>query len=168
MPRSRNAGLADFIRDYDDRGVVSGPLTAPRQPFKRPLSVSEARPREARTAMGRGFAGPAPRLGALRPPRGGGPHGADGGPYRPRAEAAWRRQQERWTNKPPTGAGVNFAKNRNQGKPAAAQGALSDDVQRRGGRALRDEDERASKNRPSFERGHVVRKRSQGRMSETN
>ena len=111
IPTDRDTGRPRgfaFV-DYDDRGVAERAIQQLHgQPFKgRPLSVSEARPREARPPMGAGgFAGP-------RPPMGGGPPGADGGPYRqPRGGDSNRNFGP---NKPPKGrGGSNFAKSRNQ------------------------------------------------------
>ena len=103
--------------DYDDRGVAERAIQQLHgQPFKgRPLSVSEARPREARPPMGAGgFSGPRPPMGGgPRPPMGGGSPGADVGPYRqPRGVESNRNFGP---NKPPKGrGGSNFAKNRNQ------------------------------------------------------
>jgi RNA recognition motif-containing protein len=103
--------------DYDDRGVAERAIQQLHgQPFKgRPLSVSEARPREARPPMGAGgFSGPRPPMGGgPRPPIGGAAPGGDGGPYRqPRGGDTNRNFGP---NKPPKGrGGSNFAKNRNQ------------------------------------------------------
>src|SRR6187431_395862 len=102
--------------DYDDRSVAERAIQQLHgQPFKgRPLSVSEARPREARPPMGAGgFSGPRPPMGGgPRPPMGGGPPG-DAGPYRqPRGDHGNRNFGP---NKPPKGrGGSNFAKSRNQ------------------------------------------------------
>ena len=112
IPTDRDTGRPRgfaFV-DYDDRGVAERAIQQLHgQPFKgRPLSVSEARPREARPPMGAGgFSGP-------RPPMGGGPPGADSGPYRqPRGVGDGNRNFG--PNKPPKGrGGSNFAKNRNQ------------------------------------------------------
>ena len=88
IPTDRDTGRPRgfaFV-DYDDRGVAERAIQQLHgQPFKgRPLSVSEARPREARPPMGAGgFSAPRPPMGGgPRPPMGGGPPGADGGPYR--------------------------------------------------------------------------------------
>ena len=110
--------------DYDDRSVAERAIQQLHgQPFKgRPLSVSEARPREARPPMGSGgFSGPRPPMGGgPRPPMGGGPRPpmgggppADSGPYRqPRTSESNRNFGP---NKPPKGrGGTSFAKNRNQ------------------------------------------------------
>ena len=103
--------------DYDDRGIAERAIQQLHgQPFKgRPLSVSEARPREARPPMGAGgFSGPRPPMGGgPRPPMGGGPPGDAGGPYRqPRGDHGNRNFGP---NKPPKGrGGSNFAKSRNQ------------------------------------------------------
>ena len=106
IPTDRDTGRPRgfaFV-DYDDRSVAERAIQQLHgQPFKgRPLSVSEARPREARPPMG----------GGPRPPMGGGPP-ADGGPYRqPRSGDPNRNFGP---NKPPKGrGGSNFAKNRNQ------------------------------------------------------
>ena len=103
--------------DYDDRGVAERAIQQLHgQPFKgRPLSVSEARPREARPPMGSGggFSAPRPPMGgAPRPPMGGSPL-PDAGNYRqPRSGDPNRNFGP---NKPPKGrGGSNFAKNRNQ------------------------------------------------------
>jgi cold-inducible RNA-binding protein len=117
IPTDRDTGRPRgfaFV-DYDDRGVAERAIQQLHgQPFKgRPLSVSEARPREARPPMGTGgFSGPRPMGGAPRPPMGGGPPG-DGSPYRqPRGEHANRNFGP---NKPPKGrGGSNFSKSRNQ------------------------------------------------------
>jgi RNA recognition motif-containing protein len=117
IPTDRDTGRPRgfaFV-DYDDRGVAERAIQQLHgQPFKgRPLSVSEARPREARPPMGSGgFSGRPPMGGGPRPPTGGGPS-ADGGPYRqPRSTEANRNFGP---NKPPKGrGGSNFAKNRNQ------------------------------------------------------
>jgi RNA recognition motif-containing protein len=64
--------------DYDDRAVAERAVQQLHgQPFKgRPLSVSEARPREARPPMGAGgFAGPRPPMGGGPRPMGGLPPG---------------------------------------------------------------------------------------------
>jgi cold-inducible RNA-binding protein len=104
--------------DYDDRGVAERAVQQLHgQPFKgRPLSVSEARPREARPPMGAGggFAGPPRPMGAPRPPMGAGPSAPDaGGGYRPSRGGDSGRNFG--PNKPPKGrGGANFAKNRNQ------------------------------------------------------
>ncbi len=119
IPTDRDTGRPRgfaFV-DYDDRGVAERAIQQLHgQPFKgRPLSVSEARPREARPPMGAGgFSAPRPPMGGgPRPPMGGGPPGVDGGPYRqPRGGDAGRNFGP---NKPPKGrGGSNFAKNRNQ------------------------------------------------------
>jgi RNA recognition motif-containing protein len=118
IPTDRDTGRPRgfaFV-DYDDRGVAERAIQQLHgQPFKgRPLSVSEARPREARPPMGSGgFSGPRPPMGGgSRPPMGGGPTG-DAGPYRqPRADHGNRNFGP---NKPPKGrGGAGFAKNRNQ------------------------------------------------------
>lgn len=120
IPTDRDTGRPRgfaFV-DYDDRGVAERAIQQLHgQPFKgRPLSVSEARPREARPPMGAGgFSGPRPPMGGgPRPPMGGGPPGGgDAGPYRqPRGGDSNRNFGP---NKPPKGrGGSNFAKSRNQ------------------------------------------------------
>jgi RNA recognition motif-containing protein len=107
--------------DYDDRGVAERAIQQLHgQPFKgRPLSVSEARPREARPPMGAGgFSAPRPPMGGgpPRPPMGGPPPGADSGPYRqPRGAGMGGDNRNFGPNKPPKGrGGSNFAKSRNQ------------------------------------------------------
>ena len=102
IPTDRDTGRPRgfaFV-DYDDRGVAERAIQQLHgQPFKgRPLSVSEARPREARPPMGGGFT---PDSGAYRHPRGGDAN-RNFGP-----------------NKPPKGrGGSSFSKSRNQeGKP---------------------------------------------------
>ena len=123
IPTDRDTGRPRgfaFV-DYDDRGVAERAIQQFHgQPFKgRPLSVSEARPREARPPMGAGgFSSPRPPMGGgpPRPPMGGGPPGADGGPYRqPRGggTAAITGISVR-TSRRKGAAGSNFAKNRNQ------------------------------------------------------
>ena len=119
IPTDRDTGRPRgfaFV-DYDDRGVAERAIQQLHgQPFKgRPLSVSEARPREARPPMGSGgFSGPRPPMGGggPRPPMGGGPSAVDQGTYRqPRGET----NRNFGPNKPPKGrGGSNFAKNRNQ------------------------------------------------------
>ena len=118
IPTDRDTGRPRgfaFV-DYDDRGVAERAIQQLHgQPFKgRPLSVSEARPREARPPMGAGgFSGPRPPMGgAPRPPMGGAPSG-DAGPYRqPRGDHGNRNFGP---NKPPKGrGGSGFAKSRNQ------------------------------------------------------
>ena len=109
--------------DYDDRSIAERAIQQLHgQPFKgRPLSVSEARPREARPPMGAGgfSSGPRPPIGggAPRPPMGGPPPGADGAPYRQSRGGVGGAGDNRnfGPNKPPKGrGGSNFAKNRNQ------------------------------------------------------
>jgi RNA recognition motif-containing protein len=100
--------------DYDDRGVAERAIHQLHgQPFKgRPLSVSEARPREARPPMGGGgYSGPRPPMGGPRPPLGG-QQAPESTPYRqPRGEP----HRNFGPNKPPKGRGnQNFSKNRNQ------------------------------------------------------
>ena len=120
IPTDRDTGRPRgfaFV-DYDDRGVAERAIQQLHgQPFKgRPLSVSEARPREARPPMGSGgFSGPRPPMGgggAPRPPMGGGAVSGDT-PYRqPRGDHGNRNFGP---NKPPKGrGGSGFSKNRNQ------------------------------------------------------
>ena len=81
--------------DYDDRGVAERAIQQLHgQPFKgRPLSVSEARPREARPPHGsRRIFSPRPPMGGgtPRPPMGGGPVGDVGRLSSSRAAATRR------------------------------------------------------------------------------
>jgi cold-inducible RNA-binding protein len=105
--------------DYDDRGVAERAIQQLHgQPFKgRPLSVSEARPREARPPMGAGgFSAPRPPMGGgmSRPPMGGGSSGADPGGYRP-PRGGGDTGRNFGPNKPPKGrGGFSGPKNRNQ------------------------------------------------------
>src|SRR6187402_1363686 len=96
IPTDRDTGRPRgfaFV-DYDDRGVAERAIQQLHgQPFKgRPLSVSEARPREARPPMasGGGFSsGPRPMGGPPRPPMSGGapPYaGGGGGDRQPRGD----------------------------------------------------------------------------------
>ena len=102
--------------DYDDRGMAERAVQQLHgQPFKgRPLSVSEARPREARPPMGAG--GP-PRPMGGGPPRPGGfssPRPSDGGGFdrSPRGDFGNRNFGP---NKPPKGrGGAAFSKKRQQ------------------------------------------------------
>ena len=119
IPTDRDTGRPRgfaFV-DYDDRGVAERAIQQLHgQPFKgRPLSVSEARPREARPPMGQGggFSSPRPPMGGGAPrPFSGGPPSDTGGPYRqPRGGDANRNFGP---NKPPKGRGSNFSKSRNQ------------------------------------------------------
>jgi cold-inducible RNA-binding protein len=115
IPTDRDTGRPRgfaFV-DYEDRGVAERAIQQLHgQPFKgRALSVSEARPREARPPMGGGFSSPRPPMGGV--PRG--PVGAppsDGTPYRqPRGEP----HRNFGPNKPPKGrGGTTFTKSRNQ------------------------------------------------------
>jgi cold-inducible RNA-binding protein len=108
--------------DYDDRGVAERAIQQLHgQPFKgRPLSVSEARPREARPPMGAGggFSGPPRPMGGPPRPMGGGGGGGfsapdPGGFRQPRGGDSGNRNFG--PNKPPKGrGGSNFGKNRNQ------------------------------------------------------
>jgi len=104
--------------DYDDRGVAERAIQQLHgQPFKgRPLSVSEARPREARPPMSSGgFSAPRPPMGSgPRPPMGGGPPMGESGAYRP-SRGGSDPNRNFGPNKPPKGrGGSNFAKSRNQ------------------------------------------------------
>ena len=128
IPTDRDTGRPRgfaFV-DYDDRAVAERAIQQLHgQPFKgRPLSVSEARPREARPPMGAGGGGfsrppmgaggggfSRPPMGGPRPPMAG---GGDSGPYRqPRGVDPTNRNFG--PNKPPRGRGnTGFAKNRNQ------------------------------------------------------
>jgi cold-inducible RNA-binding protein len=120
IPTDRDTGRPRgfaFV-DYDDRGVAERAIQQLHgQPFKgRPLSVSEARPREARPPMGAGgFSGPRPPMGGgggPRPPMGGSSFTPDAGTYRqPRGDS----NRNFGPNKPPKGrGGSNFGKSRNQ------------------------------------------------------
>ena len=122
IPTDRDTGRPRgfaFV-DYDDRGVAERAIQQLHgQPFKgRPLSVSEARPREARPPAGPGgFSGPRPPMGGgPRPPMGGGPRpiggSPDSTPYRqPRGD----QNRNFGPNKPPKGrGGSQYAKSRNQ------------------------------------------------------
>ena len=88
IPTDRDTGRPRgfaFV-DYDDRGVAERAIQQLHgQPFKgRPLSVSEARPREARPPMGAGGFSPRPPMGSgPRPPMGGAPPGPDSGSLPP-------------------------------------------------------------------------------------
>jgi cold-inducible RNA-binding protein len=116
IPTDRDTGRPRgfaFV-DYDDRGVAERAIQQLHgQAFKgRPLSVSEARPREARPPMGAG--GPPRPMGG--PPRStgfGAPPIVDGGnSYRqPRGGDSNRNFGP---NKPPKGRGSSFGKNRQQ------------------------------------------------------
>jgi len=121
IPTDRDTGRPRgfaFV-DYEDRGVAERAIQQLHgQPFKgRPLSVSEARPREARPPMGGGggYTGPSrPMGGPPRGPGGGGFAPPDpSGVYRqPRGEQPHRNFGP---NKPPKGrGGASYAKNRNQ------------------------------------------------------
>jgi RNA recognition motif-containing protein len=122
IPTDRDTGRPRgfaFV-DYDDRAVAERAVQQLHgQPFKgRPLSVSEARPREARPPMGAGggFSGPPRPMGGPPRPAGGGfaPPGDFGGNYRaPRGDSGNRNFGP---NKPPKGrGGSNFGgKSRNQ------------------------------------------------------
>jgi RNA recognition motif-containing protein len=107
--------------DYDDRGMAERAIQQLHgQPFKgRPLSVSEARPREARPPMGGGgFSSPPRPMGGPPRPMGGGGGGfsaPDAGGFRPRGGGADSGNRNFGPNKPPKGrGGSNFGKNRNQ------------------------------------------------------
>ena len=115
IPTDRDTGRPRgfaFV-DYDDRGMAERAIQQLHgQPFKgRPLSVSEARPREARPPMGAG--GPPRPLGG--PPRSGGfspPPSSDPGGFR---GARGDSNRNFGPNKPPKGrGGSNFAKKRQQ------------------------------------------------------
>jgi len=123
IPTDRDTGRPRgfaFV-DYEDRGVAERAIQQLHgQPFKgRPLSVSEARPREARPPAGAGgFSSPRPPMGGgpPRPPMGGAPSG-DVGPYRqPRSGGGGGDSNRNFgPNKPPKGrGGSNFSKSRNQ------------------------------------------------------
>jgi cold-inducible RNA-binding protein len=106
--------------DYDDRGIAERAIQQLHgQPFKgRPLSVSEARPREARPPMGAGgFSSPPRPMGGPPRPMGGGGGGfsaPDAGGFRPRGGTD-SGNRNFGPNKPPKGrGGSNFGKNRNQ------------------------------------------------------
>ena len=110
--RPRGFAFVEFM----DRSVAEEAISQfNQQPFMgRTLSVSEARPREARPPMGSGgFSGPRPPMGGggPRPPMGGAP--SPDGPYRqPRAD---HQNRNFGPNKPPKGrGGSGFGKNRNQ------------------------------------------------------
>jgi len=115
IPTDRDTGRPRgfaFV-DYDDRGIAERAIQQLHgQPFKgRPLSVSEARPREARPPMGAG--GPPRPMGG--PPRSGGfgapPAPDTGTPFRgSRGDV----NRNFGPNKPPKGRGSNFGKNRQQ------------------------------------------------------
>ena len=115
IPTDRDTGRPRgfaFV-DYDDRGVAERAIQQLHgQPFKgRPLSVSEARPREARPPMS---GSPGPMGGAPRPGGFGAPPMSEGGNvYRqPRGGDTNRNFGP---NKPPKGrGGSNFGKNRQQ------------------------------------------------------
>ena len=119
IPTDRDTGRPRgfaFV-DYDDRGVAERAIQQLHgQPFKgRPLSVSEARPREARPPMGGGggYSGPPRPMGG--PPRGPGGFSPpdSGSTYRqPRGDQPNRNFGP---NKPPKGrGGSGYSKNRNQ------------------------------------------------------
>ena len=135
--------------DYDERGMAERAIQQLHgQPFKgRPLSVSEARPREARPPMGAGgFSAPRPPMGGgPRPPMGGGgrragpyrqPRGGDSGPQLRPQQAAARARQTRLRQEPESGR---------QGQGAAQGAAQRPHVQRRRGRAFKDDDDPASR-----------------------
>ena len=117
IPTDRDTGRPRgfaFV-DYEARDVAERAIQQLHgQPFKgRPLSVSEARPREARPPMGGGYSSaPRPMGGPPRPA--GGPPPSDGGTgYRPQRGGEPNRNFG--PNKPPKGrGGTGFAKNRNQ------------------------------------------------------
>jgi cold-inducible RNA-binding protein len=147
IPTDRDTGRPRgfaFV-DYDDRGVAERAIQQLHgQPFKgRPLSVSEARPREARPPMGAG--GPPRPLGG--PPRSGGfgapPPLETGAPYR---GSRGDMNRNFGPNKPPKGrGGSGFGKNRQQ--EGKAKGPLKE---RLSGRMFSvDEDSRFSDERDS-------------------
>ena len=115
IPTDRDTGRPRgfaFV-DYDDRGVAERAIQQLHgQPFKgRPLSVSEARPREARPPMG--------GAGASRPMGGPPRSGGFGSPPMPDTGAPSRQSRgdvnrNFGPNKPPKGRGSNFGKNRQQ------------------------------------------------------
>jgi len=121
IPTDRDTGRPRgfaFV-DYDDRGTAERAIQQLHgQPFKgRPLSVSEARPREARPPMS---GPPPPRPMGGGPPRPGGfssaPPSSDFGGYRqPRSDG----NKNFGPNKPPKGrGGSSFSKKRQQeGQP---------------------------------------------------
>jgi cold-inducible RNA-binding protein len=105
--------------DYDDRGIAERAIQQLHgQPFKgRPLSVSEARPREARPPMGAGgfSSPPRPMGGPPRPMGGGGFSAPDPGGFRQPRPGTDSGNRNFGPNKPPKGrGGSNFGKNRNQ------------------------------------------------------
>ena len=107
--------------DYDDRGMAERAIQQLHgQPFKgRPLSVSEARPREARPPMGAGgFSSPPRPMGGPPRPMGGGGGGfsaPDPGGFRQPRGGGDSGNRNFGPNKPPKGrGGANFGKNRNQ------------------------------------------------------
>jgi RNA recognition motif-containing protein len=105
--------------DYDDRGMAERAIQQLHgQPFKgRPLSVSEARPREARPPMGAGgfSSPPRPMGGPPRPMGGGGFSAPDAGGFRQPRGGGDSGNRNFGPNKPPKGrGGSNFGKNRNQ------------------------------------------------------
>lgn len=114
--------------DYDDRGVAERAVQQLHgQPFKgRPLSVSEARPREARPPMGAGGFAPRPPMGGPpRPPMGGGPPGGDPGGYRPRGggDSGGRNFGP---NKPPKGRGGSSFGPKSRNQEGKAKGPLKE------------------------------------------
>ena len=142
--------------DYDDRGMAERAIQQLHgQPFKgRPLSVSEARPREARPPMGAGgFSAPRSDGRRPRPPMGGGPPRRRRRRLPPAARRGDSGNRNFGPNKPPKGrGGANFSKNRNQ--EGKAKGPLKE---RLSGRMFsvdedarfRDEDESAMSRRPT-------------------
>ena len=107
--------------DYDDRGMAERAIQQLHgQPFKgRPLSVSEARPREARPPMGAGgFSSPPRPMGGPPRPMGGGGGGfsaPEAGGFRQPRGGGDSGNRNFGPNKPPKGrGGSNFGKNRNQ------------------------------------------------------
>ena len=121
IPTDRDTGRPRgfaFV-DYTERDVAERAIKQLHgQPFKgRPLSVSEARPREARPPMGSGPGMSRPMGGPPRPSGFSSGPPSDGGGFRPpRGD-----QQHRnfGPNKPPKGRGnQNFSKKRQQEGPA--------------------------------------------------
>ena len=108
--------------DYDDRGVAERAIQQLHgQPFKgRPLSVSEARPREARPPMSGGMSAPSRPMGSPGPSS-----DVSGGGFYRQSRGGGDSNRNFGPNKPPKGrGGSNFSKNRNhEGK---AKGPLKE------------------------------------------
>ena len=144
IPTDRDTGRPRgfaFV-DYDDRGVAERAIQQLHgQPFKgRPLSVSEARPREARPPMGAGgFSSPRPPMGGgPRPPMGGGPPGPTADRIGSRA-AAVTRQEFRSEQAAERARRIEFREEPQSGREGqgpAQRAAQRPDVQRRRGRAF--------------------------------